>query len=298
MSASEDGTKADAPADSKRNRFWGPVLEVFAFVAPTSFLTGTLYYFGLVSARAYYSYFGVSLSALDLSTTSYVVRSTDTVFKPAATLLLILVALFGVHHLLNYTLGQVSRSWARGVALGLCIIGAIAAGIGLLGLYGEPRGLWSPISLAASGLLLEYGLWTASKFGNPPPRIAAVIDAGVYLRRGLIAAMVFIATFWAITNLAQARGVANARLAELSLRLQSQAVVYSEKDLQLPGPEVGVTVLQGKDSAYRFRYNGLRPLLYSNDRWFLLPVGWTHDNGSTVIVLEDEPSRIRVDLAP
>jgi hypothetical protein len=61
---------------------------------------------------------------------------------------------------------------------------------------------------------------------------------------------------------------------------------------------VGVTALSGKETAYRFRYNGLRPLLYARDRRFLLPVDWTHDNGSTVIVLQDDPSRVRVDLAP
>ena len=72
----------------------------------------------------------------------------------------------------------------------------------------------------------------------------------------------------------------------------------SEKDLHLPGPQVGVTALDGTNSAYSFQYNGLRPLLYANHRWFLLPVGWTHGNGSTVIVLQDDPGHVRVDLAP
>jgi hypothetical protein len=80
--------------------------------------------------------------------------------------------------------------------------------------------------------------------------------------------------------------------------LESQAVVYSQNDLHLSGPYVGVAVLSGKNTAYHFRYNGLRPLVYANNRWFLLPVGWTHNNGLTVIVLQDDPDRVRVDLAP
>lgn len=282
-----------------RSRRWDAALEILAFVGPTTLLTGLLYYFGLVSARAYYSYFGVSLSALDFSTTTYIARTADTLFKPAATFLLLLAVAFGAHHLLKYALGRRSHAWARGLTYGLFGLGIITASIGLAGLYGVPRGLWSPLSLAASGLLFEYGLWILCTFGRPVPAINALARAGLNLRRGLIAAMVFIATFWAVTNIAQARGTANAKLAELSLRLQPQAVVYSERDLHLlPGRGIGLKKLEGKDSAYRYRYNGLRPLLYANDRWFLLPVGWTHTNGTTVIVLQDDPSRVRVDLAP
>ncbi|TWD79067.1 hypothetical protein FB561_0117 [Kribbella amoyensis] len=284
---------------SGRGHRWDAALEVFAFVAPTTLLTGVLYYFGLVSARAYYSYFGVSLSALDFSTTTYVARSADTFFKPAATFLLVLAVAFGAHHLLKYVLGDRDHGWGRGLGYGLIGLSLVTLGVGLAGLYGIPRGLWSPLSLAASGLLFEYGLWVLSTYGRPAPAIKSLAVAGIYLRRGLIAAMVFIATFWAVTNIAQDRGTANARLAELSLRLQPQAVVYSERDLHLlPGRGIGLKKLDGEDSAYRYRYNGLRPLVYSNDRWFLLPVGWTRTNGATVIVLLDDPSRVRVDLAP
>lgn len=32
-----------------------------------------------------------------------------------------------------------------------------------------------------------------------------------------------------------------------------------------PAPGVGRTLLNGGENSYRFRYNGLRPLLYAND---------------------------------
>ena len=85
----------------------------------------------------------------------------------------------------------------------------------------------------------------------------------------------------------------------MSLSLQPQAVVYSAKDLQLDdGPDVKTELIDGEDSAFAFRYSGLRPLLYANDRWFLLPVGWRQGLGATVIVLHDDPAHVRVDLAP
>jgi hypothetical protein len=289
---------AEQSDEGERSRFWRSVTEVLAVVGPTSLLTGILYYFGYVSTKAFYAYFGISLSALDFSSSNYLVRSTDTVFKPAATLLIVLIVLFLVHHLLSQALSRAGKRWALGVALCFCSLAAVLAGIGLLGLHGAPLGLASPLSLAAAGLLLEYSAWSASRYAAPPARIVALIEAGVNLRRGLIAALVLVATFWTVTDLAYEQGIATARLVEQILPLEPQAVVYSDRDLHLSGPDIGVTALGGKDTAYHFRYNGLRPLLYANGRWFLLPVGWTHANGSTVILLQDDPSRVRVDLAP
>lgn len=295
------GAGPDAAEQSTQgtpSRFWRSAADVLTIVAPTSLLTGVLYYFGYVSTKAFYAYFGVSLSALNLSASNYLVHSADTFFKPAATLLIVVIVVFFAHHLLRQVLSRARESWAHGAALGLCSLAVGLAGIGLLGLYGELPGLASSLSLAAAGLLLEYSAWLAGAFAAPRPWLHAVINAGVNLRRGLIAALVLTATFWAVTDLAYDQGIATARLVEQSLPLEPQAVVYSDKDLHLPGPDVGLTVIGGKDTAYHFRYNGLRPLLYANDRWFLLPAGWTHDNGSTVIVLPNDPSRVRVDLAP
>jgi hypothetical protein len=56
--------------------------------------------------------------------------------------------------------------------------------------------------------------------------------------------------------------------------------------------------LQTEEAAYRFRCNGLRMLLHSGGRWFLLPVGWTAQNGATVVLLPDDAPTLRVDLAP
>jgi hypothetical protein len=299
MSAlSSDPATVEQPVEDGRHRFWRSATEVLAIVGPTSLLTGILYYFGYVSTKAFYNYFGISLSALNFSASNYLVHSADTFFKPAATLLIVSIVLLIAHQLLRQALSRAGKRWARGVALCLCSLAIVLAGVGLLGLHGWLPGLTSPFSLAASGLLLEYSAWVASRYAVPQPRIDALINTGVNLRRGLIAALVLIATFWTVTDLAYRQGIANARLVEQVLPLESQAVVYSQNDLHLSGPYVGVAVLSGKNTAYHFRYNGLRPLVYANNRWFLLPVGWTHNNGLTVIVLQDDPDRVRVDLAP
>ncbi len=277
---------------------WRAVVDVLALVGPVTLLSGILYYFGYVSARTFYAYFGISLSILEFSPASYLVRSADTFFRPVVTVLVVVLVVYVGHRLLGQHLGRTDPRRVRWICLAVLTAGLVLLALGVAGLYGWSLGLVSPLALASAGLLVEYGLLLLSRHGKPAGPVAQLVGSGVYLRRGLLAALVLTAVFWAVTTLAQRRGEHNAELTELTLVLQPQAVVYSDRDLHLPGPGVGRTVLDGGESSYRFRYNGLRPLLHANDRWFLLPVHGRHDNGSTVIVLHDEPGRVRVDLAP
>jgi hypothetical protein len=277
---------------------WRVVFDLLALVGPATLLSGILYYFGYVSARTFYAYFGISLSILEFSPASYLVRSADTFFRPVATALVVILFVYTGHRLLAHYLGRADPRRVRQVSLAVLAAGFALGTLGMAGIYGWSLGLASPIALASAGLLAEYGLLLLARHGKPTGSVGQLVGSGVHLRRGLLTALVLTAIFWAVTSLAQRRGEHNAQLTELTLILQPQAVVYSDRDLHLPGPGIGRTVLDGDENSYQFRYNGLRPLLHANDRWFLLPLHWRHDNGSTVIVLHDEPGRVRVDLAP
>jgi hypothetical protein len=289
-------TEAAQSPDVKQGASRPTVLDWVAVVGPISLLTGILLYFGYVSSKSYYAYFGVSLSALGLPSTDYVLRSPDTLFKPAVTLVLVLLLVLLAHQILVIVLAGARALTQRAATLALFVLALAAGAVGLDGLFREPRGASSGIALGVAGCLVEYSFWTASRLDVLPRGLGHLYTAGLTLRRGLISALVVAAAFWATTNVAYANGISAARLVERSLPLQSQAVVYSELELQMPGATA--TRLIGKDTAYRFRYNGLRPLYYADGRWFLLPVRWAHNNGLTVIVLPAGPGRMRVDLAP
>jgi hypothetical protein len=274
------------------------ISDIVTIIGPVGLLTGILYYFGYVSARAYFSYFGISLSALDLSADSYLLGDADTFFKPAAAVLVLAIVVFVAHHLVSQLFGRLRPAWVAGLLIGLGAVTAALAAFGLLGLFGRTGGLTSAVALAIAGLLAEYTVSIAARCPVTSARLTTAVQRGKNLRRGLALSLVLVATFWAVENVAYQRGISEAELVEYSLPLQPQAVVYSDRDLDIPGLDVGKTVLRGADSAYRYRYNGLRPLLYAHDRWFLLPVSWTHDDGETVIVLQDDPGHMRVDLAP
>ncbi|TWP50329.1 hypothetical protein FKR81_21795 [Lentzea tibetensis] len=284
---------AAAPATT-----WRSLLDVLGVVGPAGVLTAIVYYFGYVSTRAFYAYFGVSVSALNFSPTTYLVRSVDIVFQPAVTLLVAALVVLGAHVVVRTVLKRVPPKVARRVVAVLGCVAVALLGVGLFGLYGGLLGLFAPLALAGSALLAEYVVWTTGEYATPPPWAETLIQTSTKLRRGLVVALTLVATFWAVTYLANARGRATAELFESSLPLQGQALVYSEKDLRLQGFGIGTTSIAGKDSAYGFLHNGLRPLLHANGRWFLLPAGWRRDNGAMVIVLPDDPGHVRVDLVP
>jgi hypothetical protein len=75
--------------------------------------------------------------------------------------------------------------------------------------------------------------------------------------------------------------------------VQVRLVVYSQKRLMLTGmgPESGS--LGMTDTAYAYRYSGLRLLRHTKDRWLLLPRGWVRGNHQSVIMLPDTPDTIR-----
>lgn len=131
-----------------------------------------------------------------------------------------------------------------------------------------------------------------------PERLSTVLASTRTARRGLLVALALGAVFWVTTTVAEQRGVAAANAIEVSLPIRPQAIVYSRARLQITGPGVTLSRLDASDAAFAYRYSGLRTLVHAGGRWYLLPAGWTRDNGATAIVLPDSETGIRVDLSP
>jgi len=294
-----NGTTAQQTVD----RGLAPLLDfVSRVLAPAGVLTAVLYYFGYVREQALFAHFGIDLGSLGFTTTDYLVRSAGTLFVPLAILLLAAVAAVVAHHLLTYVLGRANRRWQRIAWTTLGAVAVILVLIGVVGLHrrGDPlvSPLAAPVALGSGAFLLQYAVDTAQTNEAVPAPLSAALAATRTLRRAVTAALVLVAIFWATANVAQKRGIDAAQAIELSLPTQPQAVVYSRERLQITGPGVVLSRLDAKGAAFAVRYSGLRTLVHAGGRWFLLPVGWTHDNGATVILVPDTADDIRVDLAP
>jgi len=272
--------------------------RLLGFVAPTGLLTGIFYYFGYVSARSFYGYFGIPLSALDLPASHYFIQTTDTVFRPLATIALIGLAALVLHQVVEARSATVGRRAARTTQRAL-VLGSLAlAAVGLVGLYTGRGGVLSAACLAGAAVLAEYSLWLGLRTGILSVMVATLARSRAEIRRGMLLAVVVVAVFWAVTDLAHERGLERARVVESTLPVQPQAVVYSVHELSIPGTGVQMRRLPAAEGGATYLYNGLRPLVYAHDRWFLLPKGWKRDNGDTVVLIRDTSTSVRVDLAP
>ncbi|RAY11221.1 hypothetical protein DPM19_31165 [Actinomadura craniellae] len=276
-------------------------------LAPTGVLTAVLYYFGYLHEKQFFEYFGVDLGSIGFSTTDYLLRGAGSLFSPLATVVVAGSLAVIAHHLLAFLLDQLSATWRRTVWVSLAVLALVLLVAGVVGLRHRGQVVPTPLlgdalvaatALGGGALLLEYVTESARTHEAVPERWAAILTSTRNVRRALSVGLALIAAFWATATIAHRHGIESARAVEVTLPIRSQAIVYSRDRLQIAGPGVVRTEVGGRDSAFRYRYNGLRTLVHTRDHWFLLPAGWTRHNGASVVMLPDAQRDIRVDLAP
>jgi hypothetical protein len=283
------------------------VLEMVGLVvAPFATLTGLLYYFGWVRTNAIFDRFGIDANLLGYTTQDYLLRSAGVAFRPCAAVLLGASVLLVTHRLLARAVARDPR--LRGPVLaeviGFALLLLVPGGAVLFGRAGP---LLSPLAAAVallSGvLLLESAatLWAqaglpAGARGRSPAEAPDGGRAERLIRRGIVAGVAIVGLFWAFSVYAQQTGERLAAALSSNPGALAGAVVLSKEDLAISGPGVERSDL-GKDVAYRYRFSGLRLLVYRNDRWFLLPAGWKGDTTARSIVLPDGAA-LRVELRP
>jgi hypothetical protein len=102
--------------------------------------------------------------------------------------------------------------------------------------------------------------------------------------------------FWAMSEYAGALGRGRAERLEAGLSSRPSVVVFSKERLNLSAPAVEETALAGSESSFRFSYSGLRLLIRSGGKYFLLPDGWTRDTGVAVVLPDTD--ELRFEFAP
>ncbi|WP_278235766.1 hypothetical protein [Isoptericola sp. AK164] len=283
-----------------------------SIVAPATLVTGILFYFGYVSTRAYFLYFGVDVDVLGFGTQDYVMRSPQPLLVP---MLLVLV----VGALLVLGDAAVRRRAARasspvvGHMVRVAVVGGsvvLVVGLGLMLAYPALGGwalfpLVAPLVLAAGAALLAYGLsWARHRAeathraevtghgheatqtaGGPEPGRAAVL---------LLVLTVLAAVFWATATVAQWSGTdrAKARAADLSTL---PAVVLDTPQRMFTGDDtIAETRLENGDPGEpAYRYRGLRLLVEGAGVLFLVPEVWTEHGSTFAVPMDDVRVRFR-----
>jgi hypothetical protein len=247
-------------------------------VAPVTLLTGLLFYFGYVSSRSQYEYFGIDVDTIGLSTQDYVMRSPQPLLVPLLVITLLAVAALLLHNAIHPTVVAVRRA-AR--------IAVLVLVLGVLGLLAYPL----------IGGIPYYALIVSTVIGLS----AAALAYLTYLRRSAdptlgpqrkLIALLAVATttcaFWATATTAQYSGRGLAKSDARHLNRFPVVILDTKEKLALRSPGIEETALRpGAGQTFNYRYRGLRLLVVGENRLFLVPQTWTPSNTTLVIPLND-----------
>lgn len=268
-------------------------------IAPASVLSAVLFYFGYVSARSQYEYFGVDVDAVGLGTRDYVMRSPQPLLVPLIVLTLLGAGLMVAHAAIRdrVTSTAADRRVVRGIRASR-LAGQVMLGVGVLLLFGYTLvdewayyALVTPLLLGAGGGLVAYAAYLRRLLGRTDQTapLALARRAAVVLVYILIAASVF----WATATVAQWSGRGLARNQARNLDELPRVILDTKERLHLRDPVVQETALAaGEGQTFRYRYRRLRLLIVGHDRMFLVPEVWSASN-STLVVPMDGSVRVQ-----
>lgn len=267
-------------------------------VAPASVVGGLLFYFGYVATAARYAFFGIDLTALDLSFADLTLLGTEVVYLPLVGLVVAAVVLALLHHGAVVALrGPRARPAVRiagrvGVAVGAVLFLRGVAGMVWPGMVPPWVPGLTPLALGFGLPVAGYGWWLAGAGrhrGGP---------AGL-LRRGLVVALVTLAvagTFWAANTFAVTYGRNRAAILAASLHTRPAVVLDTAERLYLTIPGVDERILPAEaGQRFRYRYRGLRVLTEAAGKLYLVPGVWA---GRAATVVVPYTAEVRVQFVP
>lgn len=263
-------------------------------VAPLTLLTTLLFYFGYVSSRAQFRYFGVDVDTIGLSTTDYAMRSPAVLLVP-----LLGVTLAGMTLLLLHVRVRRHPPSGRAVILGLVLtLLVLVAGLVLLLGY-STFGRWPAYPLVTPSLigtgvaLVTYLFWLPTA---PTWLHRSEDERARWVRptvSSLGAVVVGTCLFWATATLAEWSGRGNALQTARNLDQLPLVILDTTERLYLTDGITDESVLPTPEGeSFRYRYRGLRLLIQGDDRLFLVPERWSPSN-STIVVPVDDTVRLQ-----
>ncbi len=272
---------------------WQRTLEVLSVIGPPlTVATALLVYFGWARSDAQAKSMGLDVSLFGYSVQDFILRSIQSLFRPLAWLALIGLAWLMADRALNKVIsaGRYRRALGRGAAVLAAAGYLFAAAMWIVTVAQPDRTLLYVPYLIAGGLLL--GSWGVAL------RRRAVQSAGrspVLTPRGLERAFMFVLVtlllFWGTADYAQALGRGAAVDYQERSSLLPTAVVYSKERLAVSAPNV-LEASAGTTAAPLYRYSGLRLLVVSGGRIFLLNDGWTLKDGRVVVLPDNGTVRV------
>ncbi len=275
------------------------------FIAPTTVIASVCYFYGYVSTRKYFAYFGIDTDAVGFSSSDYVMRSVRALFVPLVAGLLTYVALLWAGAYLRRMVQSRRRTRARTLGWVAVAVGAVSTGWAIVSLT---RPQWAlvhvdaltPVALGLGAASLGVGLWMLTS--SQTPAAAGLLAAARQASLVVTAGAIVLALFWITDIFAVAYGEDQARITAARLWSQENSVVLdADARLYLPVPpkQIKVTWAPPADPAAKptfLRYECFRSLAVRGDRWVLVPARWTPEYGYAVIITADSSHVISLNM--
>jgi hypothetical protein len=275
-----------------------------SIVAPTTLVTALLFYFGVLYAVGYYRYFGVNFTVLDLPVQGLLILSASTAIMPLAVLAVAtLVALWLFRLPTRRFFERLPRSvWIGFYGIVACTsltLLALTACDALLAIpvysddFAEARG----VGLATGVLGLSYAahvrrslISDQSPRNTPPQTVVIARWASRFV-------LVSVGLFWAVGSYAIKMGTSDAYGLSVDLPCVAEVTLYSEKSLNLNAAGVREERSTDADSAFGFRYPGLKLIPQSGQQYLLIPADWSPADRPAILLARNESLRLEF-LAP
>ena len=296
---------ADGPEITRALELLGKIL------APTTVVTALLFYFGWAGTNALYRSFGIDQTVLGFSTQDYILRSIIVAFEPLRWMLLMVLAGAWIHFAISQLM--TSQRETKSPAPVRSLIGLIIL-IGLGAILASPVAVWLsaqqqakipsllyPAAWTIGVGLTSYGLYLAARWrqlrnGQTVPPVPIVPTGLQRLSLWAVLGLLTLGLFWTVANYADLVGRWNAQQIITRLADLPNVVVYSQDPLSLESSGVTVSQVTTTKGSYQYRYSGLKFLVRSNDKYFLLPANWPSSNPIAIILPDNET--IRIEVAP
>lgn len=276
-----------------------------SFVAPLTLVTALLFYFGYVSTREFFRYFGIDVDIIGLSSQEFVMRSPGALFIPVMVLLLLAAGLIVGHRMLRHRIASrpVAQQRRTIAAIAWTGIGFLLAGLVLAFIVPAAGGwaygpLLTPLALAIGAGLAAYAASTARALGSTGIGRSVVV---------LLVLVMVAGTFWATATIAQWWGLGQARTLAADLRTLPAVVLDTQERLYPGNDDISLRELGAPASGspeatpgsepeaqtYGYRYFGLRLLAQGGGRLYLVPDEWSADASTIVVPYDDVRVRFR-----
>jgi hypothetical protein len=271
-------------------------------VAPVTVISGLLFYFGYVSARAQYAYYGVDVDTIGLSTQGYVMRSPQALLVPLLVLVVLSVALVACHLAVAAWVARARPDRARTAARRGLAAGVLTLAIGFVLVFAYPLladwpyyALATPVVVAVGAGFTAYCWRLASRLPSTGDTVPATASTPTIRRIGqvLLWVLVVACVFWSTATIAQWSGRGLARHDAKRLNSLPAVILDTKERLIINDPNVKETELAASTGqTFHYRYRNLRLLIDGHDRMFLVPSTWSA-SATTLVVPLDDSVRVR-----